>query len=298
MAKTAVINPRRRRRAKRRSSKKRTHTKRRRRNYGSAAVARSANKKRRSGGRRRRNPSVSSTYGGGGYRRSNPLGLEHLMDTIPSATAGVWAARWAVKMAGPMEDKGQPGIKHALAIWLASHLGSSLIGTVFGSSAKGEFARIAALGFGGDLFLRKRFLTENEFVQKNLYLEGVDADDVPDYSEHVDLNGFQQQSALGDSFTDAAGNTYVQTEQGWALAGMGETFVGPDGTVYSLEGGMGTQAYQYPRNYDALMQKSAMGVGPDPAYGATGSAVAGFQNRSALGLPPRRASEGSSFGYA
>lgn len=296
MAKTSVINPRRRRRAKT-SHKKGARVKRRRRNYGSAAVARSANKRRRSHGKRRRNPGVPSVYGGGGYRQKNPFGLERVMDTLPAATAGVWAARWAVKMAGPMDAEG-PGIKHALAIWLASQFGSGLIGSTFGSSAKSEYARIAALGFGGDLFMRKRFLKDNAFVKENLYLDGVDSDDVPNYSDGADLNGFQNQSALGDSFTDAAGNTYVQTEQGWALAGMGETFVGPDGTVYALEGGVGTESFQYPANYDRLMQSSGVGVGPDPAYGRTGSAFAGFQNQSALGMRRANPSASSSFGYA
>lgn len=298
MARTAVINPRRRRKAKK--SRAGGGKRRRRRNYGGAVtVAREANRRRRrSGGkRRRRNPSVSSAYSSGGYRRSNPMSfnIDHITDTVPAAVAGIWAARWAVKMAGPMEN-GEPGIKHALACWLASTVGSSLISSVFSSAAKGEYARITALGFGGDLFLRKRFLKGNSFVTNNLYLEGVD--DVPDYSEGADLNGFQNASALGDSFTDAAGNTYVQTEQGWALAGMGETFVDADGTVYALQGGMGTQEYAYPANYDALMQQSSIGLAPDPAYGPTGSAVAGFQNRSALGMTRKNASSSSSFGYA
>lgn len=299
MAKTAVVNPRRRKKRARKNPSAANPRRRRRRNYGAATVARSANKRRRrhTGGRRRRNPSVASVYSSGGYRRSNPFGfnLSSITDTLPAATVGIWAARWAVKMAGPMEN-GEPGIKHALACWLASSVGSGIIASVFGSHAKGEYARITALGFGGDLFARKRFLKGNKFVTDNLYLEGVD--DVPDYSEGADLNGFQQQSALGDSFTDAAGNTYVQTEQGWALAGMGETFVGPDGTVYALEGGMGTQQFQYPANYDALMQGSQMGINADPAYGYSGSAVAGFQQTSALGFARRNPSSESGFGYA
>jgi hypothetical protein len=298
MARTAVVNPRRRRR-----KKKTTHHRRRRRNYGAAAstVARSANRRRRSSHkRRRRNPSTASVYGSGGYRRSNPMSfnIDHITDTVPSATAGVWAARWAVKMAGAMEN-GEPGIKHALAVWLASSLGSQLISSMFGSAAKGEYARIAALGFGGDLFMRKRFMAQTKWVQENLYLDGVDdMDDVPDYSDGDDMNGFQAHSALGDSFTDAAGNTYVATERGWQLAGMGETFVDSQGNVFELSGGMGTQDFQYPANYNQLMNGAYMGRMPsDPAFGPTGSAVAGFQSRSALGFGRARSSD-SSFGYA
>jgi hypothetical protein len=306
MAKTAVINPRRR----RRRAKKTTH-RRRRRNYGAAAtVARTANRRRRrtSHHRRRRNPSVPSVYSSGGYRRSNPISfnLDHLVEITPAATAGVWAARWGVKMAGPM-DNGEPGIKHALAVWLASSLGGQLLGSAFGSEAKGAYATIAALGFGGDLFARKRFFKDTKWVQENIYLEGVDdmeeVDDTPNYSEGADLNGFQQHSALGavDTFTDAAGNNYVRTEQGWALAGLGETFVDSDGNVFELQGGMGTQQFQYPPNYAQLIDgvgASYMGNVPsDPAYGPSGSAVAGFQQHSALGLARARPGS-SSFGYA
>lgn len=302
MARTAVINPRRRR-------KKKSGGKRRRRNYG-AAVAQQANRRRRKGGRRRRNPSVPAVYSSGGYRRApNPFDLtgakgllSQVTETMPAATGGVWAARWAVKMAGPFENN-EPGIKHALAIWLASALGAQVLSSVFRSPAKGEYARIAALGFGGDLFMRKRFMAGNRWVGENLYLDGVDdMDSTPDYSEGQDINGFQQQSALGDTFTDATGNTYVRTAQGWALAGMGETFVDEAGNVFTVDGVgadeyMGTPQMVYPSNYNQLMEQSAVGLPMDPAYAVRGSAVAGFQQRSALGLGRARSAD-SSFGYS
>lgn len=280
MGKTAVVNPRRRRRrAKRRSNPKRTRA--RRRNYGGVQLAtRETNKRRRrrrSYGRRRRNPSYSP-------RAMNPsMDLERTMDILGPATAGVWGARWAVKLAGPFED-GEPGFKHALAVWLMARFGSDLIGNLFGSESRGTYAQIAALGFGGDLFLRKRFMKDSDWMKKNIELAGVDADDVYDYSEGADLDGFQQSSSLGDSFVDAVGNRYVQTARGWALSGDGQLVQGSDGQVYLLEGGGGS--YQYPSNYDAMMMDAG---------------VSGFQQSSSLGglgVPRGRASGGNSFGYA
>jgi hypothetical protein len=313
MAKTAVVNPRRHKRSKSGSSPRR----RRRRNYGAAAAPRNDNPRRRrrrrhayAGARthvrrrRRRNPGVQRVYSSGGYRKKNPgmFDIDSVTDTLPAATGGIWAARWAVNMAGPMdagEKKDEPGIKHALAIWLAASFGGQLIGQVFGSSAKGDFARIAALGWGGDLFMRKRFLRDNEWVNKNLTLAGVDdPDDVWGYAEEGEVSGFQAQSALGDSFVDAVGNRYVKTAQGWALAGMGEPqFVQDEsGQIYQLGAG---ETYHYPSDYNAIMADAGMGVAADPSYGR-GTRLAGFQSQSALGAlgVPRARPSGGSFGYA
>lgn len=217
-------------------------------------------------------------------RASNPaMDLDRTMDIIGPATAGVWGARWATSLAGPMED-GEPGFKHAIAIWLFARFGSDLVGSLFGSEAKGTYAQIAALGFGGDLFLRKRFMKDSDWMKKNISLAGVDADAVYDYSDGQDLMGFQQQSVLGDSFVDAVGNRYVQTAAGWQLAGDGQLVQGDDGQVYLLEGGGGS--YQYPANYDAMMQDAS---------------VSGFQQQSvlgSLGVPRGRSSSNNSFGYA
>lgn len=193
------------------------------------------------------------------------------MDTVPAATGGVWAARWATKLAGPFEND-EPGIKHAIAIWLAAKFGAEMIGSMFGSSAKGEYARIGALAFGGDLFLRKRFLKDSTWAQQNITLAGVDdgADD-----DMGGLGGFESSSQLGDTFTDAMGNTYQQTAQGWALAGLGEG----DGTATELYemGGFGNELV-YPAEYAEV--------------------VSGFEQSSPLGFPPASGSHSSSFGYA
>jgi len=210
-----------------------------------------------------------------GRARNPSFDLDGLMDTIPSATGGVWAARYAVKLAGPFEA-GQPGISHAIAIWLAAHFGGQLIGQVFGSPQKGEFARIAALGFGGDLFLRKRFLKDSKWAAEHIMLDGVD-----DYSsEQEQLNGFENSNQLGDSFTDAVGNQYVQTAQGWALAGLGDAQLvqGADGQVYQL--GAGGEGYDYPAGYDSIME------------------VSGFENSTQLGFGRASGAHSSSFGYA
>lgn len=285
MARTAVVNPKRRkRRRKKNPSRSSAPRRRRRRNYGAAAREENPRRRRRRShgrrtyGRRRRNPDSL------GRSRNPSFDLDGLIDTVPSATAGVWAARWATKQAGEFEN-GQPGIKHAIAIWAAAHFGGQMIGQLFGSHAKGEFARIAALGFGGDLFARLRFMKDSKFMQQNLSLAGFDdpetldgADDVPNYSDGADLNGFEQGSALGDSFTDAMGNQYVQTAQGWALAGMGDAQIvqGADGTLYQL----GAGEFVYPNNYDSIME------------------VSGFEQGSSIGFAPASGSHSSSFGYA
>lgn len=291
MATTKVVNKRR--------GKKKTK-KRRRRNYG--AAARTSNKRR---SKRRRNPtSVRRSYSSGGYRQTNPSGLpsmDEAMDIVPAGTGGIWAARWGVKMAGEFED-GEPGWKHAFAIWIAAGLGGDMIGNVLGSSQKGLYARIAALSWGGDLFARKVFMKESDWVEKNLYLgdESFYDDDTYDYSDDEDLDGFQDTSQLGaETFTDAVGNTYIRTARGWALAGanMGQPqtldqsklMVGPDGTLYQLQGNVG--AYQYPADYENIMEQG-MGVPSDPA-----NRLGGFQNRSVLGMAPMRSGD-SSFGYS
>jgi len=280
MARTAVVNPKRRkRRRKRNPSRSSAPRRRRRRNYGAAAEVnprRRRRGKRRSAPRRRRNPDSSL-----GRSRNPGFDIDHLIDTVPAATGGVWAARWATKLAGPMEE-GEPSLKHAIAIWIAAHFGGQMIGQLFGSSAKGEYARIGALAFGGDMFLRLRFMKESKWMKENLTLGGVDemgdAYDVPDYSEGSDLNGFQDGTALGDSFVDAMGNQYVQTAQGWALAGMGDAQIvqGADGELYQL----GSGEFVYPSNYDSIME------------------VSGFESGSSIGFHPASGSHASSFGYA
>lgn len=239
MPKTAVINPRRRRR---RSTKKRRRRRYNTRSTGAAAKTVNARRRRR----RRRNPADSTpirrAYSSGGYRRKNPdtfLNIDQLIEVTPAATVGVLGARWATKLAGPMED-GEPGFKHALAIWIASGLGGQVVSNVLGDRYKGLYAMIAALGFGGDLFARKVFFKESDWFSENLYLEG-----------------FQNESVLGQVYEDAVGNKYELTEQGYVPLGQ---------------------------------------VQKDPALAPQGSQLAGFQNESVLGRASRY-SRANSFGY-
>jgi hypothetical protein len=264
---TAVINPRRRRR---RSSSRR----RRRRNpatlYGSASNPR---RRRRRSSRRRRNPgstmpgqAIRSSYSSRGYRQRNPgLNFDSAIDIIPAATAGVIAARWAVKLAGELPDD-KPGIAHAIAVYLAAVFGGDLIGSLLGSSTKANYAMIGALGFGGDLFTRKVFLSESDWAKENLYLGEADEDEDEDEDEDVDLSGFTDQSALGNP----AGQQYVD-EHGrkWMQSGTGQWML--------------------------LSGPESPAGGDDYAVQADPSTYAGFADQSALG---RRRGGRSSFGYA
>lgn len=201
MAKTATVNRKRRRKTPRR----------RRRNpktYGAATNRRRRYKRRST--RRRRNPSRYSSTTTGYYQRPNPDGVldfQGAMEILPPATLGIGASRWAVNMAGPFELSREgiqePGIKHAIAIWLAAGIGGDLIGGLLGDGRKSDIARIAALGWGGDLFLRKRFLRDNKWINENLYM------------------GDGSSGNMGqDSFIDAAGNKFIRGPSGWRLAGF------------------------------------------------------------------------------
>lgn len=222
MARTAVVNRARRMPRNRDGSfKKRTRA-------GRAANPRP--RKRRSH-RRRRNPSApesrNSPYASIGYyrspnrarrrsnRRTNPdFHIGELTSVVPAATGGVWAARWAVKQSGAWEPDASgalvPGIKQALAIYLAATFGGDMLGQLLGSEEKGRIAKIAAYGYGGDLFLRARFMRDSAFVQQNLSLQGM---------EQASAIG---ATGTGDSYVDSSGNTWVATTQGWQLAGIGE----------------------------------------------------------------------------
>jgi|SRR5690349_282898 len=283
MAKTAVINRRRRKRT----------TKRRRRNYGAAAAT--ANPRRRRRRRsygaaaprrrrgRRRNP--VSPYSSTGYRREpNPagmFGLGQLVDIVPAGTAGVMGARFALRQVAPMAPGEKPGIWQAVALYLGAHATGAIISHLFRSPSKGLYAKIGALSFGGDLFARTRIFANSEWVRNNLSLAGLGYDDEEDSTEYYDegeVNGFQSQSALGEEFTDAGGNTWMATDRGWALAGVGASgdLVRDDqGNLYQLSGGMGLDS------------------GP-----GAGSRLAGFQQQSALGAPRAYSNPNSSFGYS
>jgi hypothetical protein len=213
------------------------------------------NPRRRSGGRRR-NPGMG-----------NLLDFDRAMDVTPAATLGMMMGRWLTKFAGPFEagvgGAPQPGVKHALALLIGSKIGSDLVDGFM--PGKGHIAEIAALGFAGDLFLRKRFMMNSPWMMENLYLDG-----------------FEMESAIGQSsFVDATGQTYVMTPNGWALAGgvgqeltPGQIFTLPDGTVVQVEG-------EYEDGSDAMggfEMESAIG-----GQYETGDAAMGYG--------------GSSFGY-
>jgi hypothetical protein len=279
MATTAVVNPRRgkngrfmkgssRKRNPSRRHKRRRH---RRHNYGAAATINPSRRHRRrtyGGGKRRRNP-VSPYASTGYYREPNPseFSMDEVTEVVPAATGGIWAARFALKQAGAFEPAKdgtlEPGFKHAIAIYLGAVFGGQMVGSILGDESKGRFARVAALGFGGDLFMRTRFMRDSDFVQKNLSLQGM-GDDEEDY-----VAGFEQQSAIGEpTMVDAFGNRYVSTPAGWQLAGVGEQFVQDEqGNIYALSGG-----------------------------GGGGAKLAGFAPTSPLGAV--RSSNESSFGYS
>lgn len=283
MAKTAVVNKRGRRRRRRNPTSSTTNRRRRRRNYGAAATINPRRRRRKSyglarrrpsrGGRRRRRNPVSPYATSGYYRRPNPQFdfMHDATEVLPAATGGVIAARFALRQAGAYEPdaKGvlEPGLKHAIAIYLAAIVGSQLADSVLGGG-KGDIAKIAALGFGGDLFLRTRFMKDSDFYKNNLSLQGLgmgmDEDDAGYYVPDG-MDGFQETSALGSTMTDAFGNTYVSTPQGWQLQGADDLVMDEAGNVFQLSGGGGAR-------------------------------LAGFSQQSPLGAP--RASSDTSFGYA
>lgn len=245
MARTAIVNPRRRRHTKRKPNKRRA--------YGRAAAPkRRRNPARRAPHkRRRRNPSTpgTSAYSTTGYRSKNPTNMfdiDRVMDVTPAATAGVWAARWALKMAGPFENatsgKAQkPGFKHAIAVVIASNVVQGIADSVLGPG-KGIFAEIGALAFGGDVFARTVLFDDSKWVTDNLYLGDSDADDDDD----LDLEGFEAQSALGEP----------------------QYAVGPDGTLYEMSGSDAAPDPAYVRTLAGFEQTSALGVWggqPSPA---------------------------------
>lgn len=227
MAKTAVVN-RKRRRRKNPAAAQSNPPKRRRRYYGAAQRRRnpSSPRKRRSS-RRRRNPGSAFNYTPA--RRSNPdfFNLDRAMDIAPAAGLGVWAVRWGLKIAGPLETKSVtgkdgttltvpvPGLKHAIAGLIAAQAGSGMIGQFLGDARKSEYAEHAGLGFLADVFARTRLFDESEWVRDNLYLAGYDA-------PAELMSGLQESSALGTTqyYQDAAGNVYALEAGDEDLSGL------------------------------------------------------------------------------
>lgn len=169
-----------------------------------------------------------------------PFGLDSLITVTPAATMGVLLSRWAVHLAGDMEVRdGQPtpGFQHAFAVWITALFGGNVISRIMTKSA-GDYFKVAALGFGGDLFLRKWFLSDSSWARDNLYLDGLGAAHRP--------GAYGRRPGLGQghsrTWTDAMGNRYVWTSRGWQLSGgMGATYTrsplmgaGGNGSVGSL----------------------------------------------------------------
>lgn len=262
MARTKVVNPRRKKRRKRKNPTPRRRPAKR---HGNAA-RNPRRRRRRSAKRRKRNPQPRRYSP---YRMSNPRGgglfdLDYLMDTVPAATLGVWLARWAIKMAGPLEldaaGNKRPGIKHGIFAYLAARFGGDMIGNFFGAERAGDVSQIAAYGYLGDLWARTYFFTEpDSWYRQNLYLG---AGDYPGpYGKQYLGQGQAQQ---GTTFADATGRRYVKGPRGWQLAGVGAQ-------PYAYEGqtvpGMGAQ----PHAYEGMGGFSAQ------------SALGGFSAQSALG---------------
>ena len=134
------------------------------------------------------------------------------MSVLPAGILGIWAGRWACKQAGPFETTPgapgtlQPGFSHAIAIYLAAEFGSGLIGSILGDASRATIAKIACLSYGGDLFMRRRFMMDSKFVKENLSLEGEALGN--------------PASNPAETFVDAAGNRYIKTASGWQLAGL------------------------------------------------------------------------------
>lgn len=277
MAKTAIVNPRRKRRRQPEAAKNP-----RRRRYPAQAAPRR---------RRRRNPDgIADLAGRRRYRRRtyrrNPDGITRgdfgaVMEVLPAATAGVIGSRWAVKMAGEMEG-GKPTFAHALAIWLAAVWGSPLIGNLFGDSAKGKMAGIAALGWGGDLFVRKHWLEDSDFGKENLYLGDEESSDEELTDEELAmLEGLTEGSAIG-----AFGRRQPSRARAW-LSGLGKEpsyYQTPDGQIVQLADYAASQFS--PEHQQILADAGYAGL-------TEGSAIAGFGDFGRR----RRSDAKSSFGY-
>lgn len=245
MAKTKVVNPR---------SKPRKKPRRRRNTYG--AAAKPAPRR-----RRRRNPAPARRRRSAPQRRRNPaFGLDTLVTTMPPATAGVLFSRWAVSMAGDMEVRdGQPvpGLRHAFAVWITALFGGNVLGRVMSKSA-GDYFKVAALGFGGDLFLRKWFLADSTWANNHLYLDGSlgNASRSAAYGRRPGLG-----QGASRTWTDAVGNRYVWTSRGWQLSGG-------MGALYTRSPLMGP-GQQATGNMGALMERSPLAGGDGARSGGS-----------------------------
>ena len=229
-------------------------------------------------------------------------------------------ARWAVKMAGPFEPDASgvpvPGGKHAIAIAIAAEVGGKIAGQILGGRAETDYAQIAALGYGGSLFIRRRFMRDNKWLADNISLDGRD--------DYLPANG--ASNGMGaDTYTDAAGNQYIRTASGWQLSGdgnsagdwnygqvelpedaaPGDVIQTEDGEMYEVmagaNGGLALGAFYQGAETDAEVAYELEAPADSlPGGGMTGfqesSPLGDFQNRSPLGQS-RAAHGANSFGY-
>ena len=283
MAKTATVN----RKTKRKSPRRRRRNPK---TYGAAANRR----RRKSPRRRRRNPAPSRYSSGGYYQRPNPNGVldfQGAAEIIPAGGLGIAATRWAVNMAGPMEVSKEgiqePGIKHAVAVWIASGIGGDLIGGLLGDKRKSDIARIASLSWGADFFARKRFLRDNKWINENLYMGDGGSAGVGNFGQ--------------DSFIDAAGNKFVRGPSGWRLAGFQDESA--TGNVGQIQVPADAKAGDAVRTADGKQYRLIASQHPD-VFNL--QSLGAFEDRSAIGQPedemyktrePAPPSGVSSFGY-
>lgn len=317
--KTAVVNPKKRKRDSKGRYKKNPA-----RAYGAAAKP-TANRKRKAPRRKNNGHHVSPYSSGGYYRRpnkakSNPsaLDMETWTRVLPAGVAGIWVTRWAVAMAGPFEPDatGQPvpGFKHFVAGILAVEVGGRIVGDILGARRETDIAQIAGISYIGDLFLRKRVLRDSPWVQKNISLEG--------HGQNGALPANANGGLGSDKFTDAAGNQYTRTSEGWQLANWqysaalgqpggeqvqippgakpGDVIRTPSGAHYQLNGDGKTLGHLT----DSAAARALVAPTTDLPGGSTPSDMSGFYNKTPLGsfmehtpLGQRYASNGSSFGY-
>ena len=119
---------------------------------------------------------------------------------------------------------------------------------------KGAIAKIAALGYGGDLFVQKRFFRDNEWMKENL-LSGVDDDDAEN-----GVGAFENRTTIG-----ADAPQFVQA---------------PDGNVYALGDFQELSALGAFENRSTIGAHAPGGIRRDPSnIGASTSNSFGYAHR-------------------
>lgn len=296
-ARTATVNPK---RKKRRSSSGGTKKRRRRSTSGSA---RGRRRRRNPAPARRRRRTTGSASGRRRRRRSSPrknprdiMDFNYTLEMGPPATLGVVGARWATKQAGPFETPEgggtpQPGLTHAIWLYLMSRIGGNMVGNFFGDQSKGDAFEIAALGFAGDLFLRHNFFTDaDSWYRRNVYLG--DGSPYRRMMSGVGRSPYAMGQTGQRTYTDATGQQYVKTAHGWRLAGVGRAPLGP---VASPQVAPGMGGFSMSSPLGGFSMSSPLGQGNSGGYLETGRGYdSGNKQRTD---PIQHLYGGSSFGY-